>query len=134
MKYNYEYETCRSCGQQKPREEFPPKAKELTSKAGTKIYWICRQCLKKRRYECRLKRHGLTVEEYEIMAERQNYCCAICGREPKKLHIDHDHETGKVRGLLCRHCNCLIGFAKDNGLILERAIKYLDKYESNSRI
>jgi len=54
--------------------------------------------------------YGLTVGEYDIMFEKQQGCCAICGIHQselkKRLFVDHDHKTGKVRGLLCINCNC----------------------------
>jgi hypothetical protein len=58
--------------------------------------------------EMRLKaRYGITLAEYEAILERQGGACALCPRVPgkKRLHVDHDHETGRVRGLLCAPCN-----------------------------
>lgn len=54
-----------------------------------------------------LARYGITQADYEIMLERQGGACAICKRPPgvKRLHVDHNHETGEVRGLLCLVCN-----------------------------
>lgn len=56
--------------------------------------------------------YSLTVEEYEQMLRNQNGVCAICGTAPKKkrLHVDHNHYTGKVRALLCAGCNLIAGF------------------------
>lgn len=59
-------------------------------------------------FECRLRNgYGITVEQYEEMLKRQKGGCAICGKRPgkKRLHVDHNHETGQVRGLLCAKCN-----------------------------
>lgn len=55
----------------------------------------------------RAKQLGVTDEEYAAMLERQGGGCAICGATPKtrRLHVDHDHRTGGVRGLLCHRCN-----------------------------
>ncbi len=55
-------------------------------------------------------RHGITPEQYDAMLAEQGGVCAICGEPPvigfnKRLHVDHDHKTGKRRGLLCMHCN-----------------------------
>jgi hypothetical protein len=55
----------------------------------------------------RAKQLGVTDEQYEAMLERQGGGCAICGATPKtrRLHVDHEHRTGRVRGLLCHRCN-----------------------------
>lgn len=66
-----------------------------------------------------------TVENYQDMAERQNGKCAICRRPTKKLQADHNHSTGKVRGLLCQACNLVIGQAHDSIDILEKSVLYL---------
>lgn len=50
---------------------------------------------------------GITLEEFEAVVKKQNGCCAICG-EKKKLVADHDHDTGRFRGALCRFCNGLL--------------------------
>lgn len=80
-----------------------------------------------------LKKKGLTIEQYEKMYLDQDGCCKICRRlsvEFKRaLHVDHCHETGKVRGLLCHNCNHLIGNAYDSIIILESAIRYLAESE-----
>jgi hypothetical protein len=71
---------------------------------------------------------GLTLEEYEQLLAAQGGRCAICRSEPGKisLHVDHDHETGKVRGLLCFRCNGGAGQFKEDVELLARAIDYLD--------
>jgi Recombination endonuclease VII len=77
----------------------------------------------------RCKRRGITVETYLEMLRAQNGACAICGRETVgtryKWHIDHCHETGRVRGLLCHHCNAALGHVRDNTDVLSRMIVYL---------
>jgi nitrate/TMAO reductase-like tetraheme cytochrome c subunit len=82
--------------------------------------------------------YGLTEKEYENMKENQNYRCAICNSEgfmigsnnhTEKLAVDHDHNTGKVRELLCHNCNRGLGLFQDNIEILETALKYLIKHK-----
>lgn len=75
--------------------------------------------------------YGISLEEYEAMAERQQGLCAICGVEPLILHVDHCHDSNKVRGLLCGSCNRAIGLLKDNVTSLHRAIEYLNGFYSN---
>ena len=63
--------------------------------------------------------------------DKQTGCCTICGKHQAELKrtmaIDHDHKTGKIRGLLCGQCNFLIGNAYEDINILKNAIKYLQK-------
>lgn len=75
----------------------------------------------------RRKLYGLTPEAFEEMLSAQNNLCSIC-HDPfneKGPHVDHDHTTGAVRGLLCGHCNLMLGHARDNVETLTRAIEYL---------
>lgn len=74
-------------------------------------------------------RFNITLEDYNIMYENQNGCCAICNKhsidEKQALAVDHCHDTGKVRGLLCKQCNMGIGSLKDSTELLKKAITYL---------
>lgn len=75
----------------------------------------------------------MTYERYLLMLEKQNYCCDICGKHEDEckttLHVDHNHVTGIVRGLLCTTCNMGIGKLKDSIEMLLKAIDYLKRYE-----
>ncbi len=76
----------------------------------------------------RLRQYGLTPEQYDAMAEAQGGCCAICGGQNQNgrlLSIDHDHETGVVRALLCAPCNTGIGMFVESEDRLLKAIEYL---------
>jgi len=76
----------------------------------------------------RRREYGLTEEQYNSMILSQNNMCAICNKpSDKTLHIDHDHKTNKVRGLLCSNCNTGIGLFKENVESFANAIKYLTK-------
>jgi len=72
---------------------------------------------------------GITLDEYNKLLTKQNECCAICKIHQNELNIalavDHDHKTGKIRGLLCTSCNNGLGRFKDNKDLLSEAIKYL---------
>lgn len=74
--------------------------------------------------------YGIGCEEYAKMLERQGGVCAICGSTPKRerLHIDHDHATGEVRGLLCRSCNLGIGNFRDEERVLIKAAEYISAW------
>lgn len=74
----------------------------------------------------RFHEYGLLHEDYLLMLKNQKYRCKICKEKfDKTPHVDHDHETGQVRGLLCRGCNSLLGFAKESPTILSSATQYL---------
>lgn len=71
-------------------------------------------------------KYGITLDQYAAMLEAQNGLCALCEqREPK--HIDHCHETGRVRGLLCPSCNTALGKFDDNPALLRKAMSYLER-------
>lgn len=76
-----------------------------------------------------LRRYGITQEDYNRLFAAQKGLCAICERPPhkgKNLSVDHDHKTGRVRGLLCTGCNVFLGRV-ENGEMLGRALAYLNK-------
>ena len=80
-----------------------------------------------------LKRnYGITLAEHKQMFEEQKGLCAICKKEGdgkwKKLCVDHDHKTGKVRQLLCRNCNMVLGQVGDNVQNLQNMIEYLTRH------
>jgi len=71
---------------------------------------------------------GLSQANYDDLLPKQGGGCRICGRKPGKvaLHVDHDHETGEIRGLLCVSCNNALGQFHDDPRLLARAIEYVD--------
>lgn len=72
------------------------------------------------------KDYGITIEQYNDMVKDAGGKCQIC-RRALKLHVDHNHATGKVRGILCFACNAALGGMRDRIWVLERAIEYLEK-------
>lgn len=75
--------------------------------------------------EWQLKRkYGLSASDYIFLFEKQRGCCKGCGKKGK-LVVDHNHITGKIRGLLCRHCNLVLGFVGDSPRILAQLRRYL---------
>jgi hypothetical protein len=74
-----------------------------------------------------LKQHGMTRGDYEELLAKQDGVCAICLSLPKtRLCIDHDHRTGRVRGLLCKRCNSVLGYVDDGPTLLRRMVRYLE--------
>jgi hypothetical protein len=82
------------------------------------------------------RKYGISVEEYERMLERQNGRCAVCRQPPTgvSLHVDHDHESGRIRGLLCFTCNNSLGDMKDSEDRLAAAIDYLGRHDDLVRV
>jgi hypothetical protein len=72
------------------------------------------------------RKYGMTIADYERMFEAQGRVCAICGEE-RTLHVDHDHVTGSIRGLLCFRCNQAIGSLQEDHDIFQKAADYLDR-------
>lgn len=76
-----------------------------------------------------LRRYGLSVAVYQDMLAVQGGVCAICLRPPvgRRLSVDHCHETGRIRGLLCHNCNVSLGLMGDSPDRLRSAVAYLEK-------
>lgn len=113
---------CRKCG-----EVFEPQA-------PSQLYCSI-PCSEKAQRDAYYKRvYGITTDEWERMYNAQGGVCYICKEEgflmdekhEAKLMVDHDHETGAVRGLLCHNCNRALGLLKDDKERLRRAIEYLE--------
>lgn len=124
------------------RREESPKWKKVKSATGKTYYAPVyvkkkrkKKSVKKKYNELRgialLKKYNLSKEEYNKLFYKQKGCCAICKKHQseikRKLAVDHCHETGRVRGLLCFTCNVGLGHFKDNENILQLAIAYLRK-------
>jgi len=77
-------------------------------------------------------KYGITLAEYEQLFKSQNQACAICGYQgtTRKFHLDHNHRTGNVRGILCNPCNGAIGLMQDDTKRLQQAIEYLMSHAS----
>ena len=117
---NEDTQQCVKCLCNKPITDF-----RFEFKRKNKRHKICNVCRNVHRTITR----NANRDEYEELLKKQNNCCAICGitaeEVNKKLVVDHNHETLKVRGLLCRSCNSGLGFFKDNQIHLAMAIEYL---------
>lgn len=99
------------------------------------------ESVKFQQVKSKVKKFGLTIEEYAEMVKDQNNVCDICGKPetaviskdnptPRALHIDHDHASGKVRALLCSSCNTGLGSFRDNPLLLCAAAEYVQYHSA----
>lgn len=120
---------CKDCGEKKPWDSFP---RHKSMKSGHLN--SCKDCVavyQKLYYENNPQRdnhlkykYGISELEWNAMFAQQDGRCAIC-RKDRKLHTDHDHNTGEVRGLLCQGCNLGLGHFEDDEVSLSNAIQYL---------
>lgn len=125
---------CIACNEYKDEGEFYIKHSRSVKNGKEYSYNTpsrkCKKCFGVDVRENSLRRdYGITSADYNEMFDEQEGCCAICGTHQsemgKRLMVDHDHKTGRVRSLLCHHCNALLGFARDDVNALEAAIRYL---------
>jgi hypothetical protein len=116
-KHSYQ---CIKCANIKARKKYIPKKrydKHLKNYDSTRNRHL-------------IKTYGITTEDYERLLSKQNGCCAIClstnkGRKDKYFNVDHCHNSGKVRGLLCWKCNTAIGLLGDTEESLQKVLCYL---------
>lgn len=114
---------CAKCGKVKPVGEFHKHRKEPSGLVSR-----CKPCTSEvNRKAGFVKRYGLTEDDIKWKAAKQGGKCAVCG-EVRKLVVDHDHATNKVRELLCYPCNTGIGNLRDSADVLDAAARYLRKH------
>ncbi len=136
---------CLMCGERKPLEEFysirtgRPKHRRMSyckpcSIVRTSAYLQTPKGKVKARINKLKLTFGITLRRYNGILETQHGCCAICGssesgrKDTSHLSVDHDHETGKVRGLLCSNCNSALGHFKDDPEVIRKAADYLENH------
>lgn len=133
---------CKSCGQVKPLQEYAPSS---TNRAGRQV--SCRPCRKaylaqqhQRRKNTDQQRHsrrwrdaylrrtyGLSIDQYDALATAQGGRCATCGR-PADLVVDHCHDSGRRRELICNDCNLALGHVRDDPAVLLALVAYLERH------
>ncbi|MGY1679847.1 endonuclease VII domain-containing protein [Geodermatophilus sp. SYSU D01176] len=132
------FKWCPDCDAVKPHAEFPG---SRASRSGVHTY--CKPCHNARGKASKDKvggartyhlkrRYGITAEEADVMFEAQGGLCAICRTAPA-AHVDHDHDTGEVRELLCFNCNGGLGQFKDDPEVLRAAAHYVDRHRALPR-
>jgi hypothetical protein len=124
---------CPDCEQVKPLEDFP---RNVRGREGRGTY--CKPCHNHRTRETSQRlygggrsyhlkaRYGITAAEYDAMVEAQGGLCPLCRERPPE-HVDHDHVTGAIRGVLCSCCNQGLGNFRDSVAFLRAAVDYLER-------
>ena len=134
-----EEKTCTKCLKTKPITEFhlrsksqpyPKSACKECHRERARRYWKEAEYCKETQRDRNLRRSfGITLEDYNRMLKQQEGCCAICKKHHteflKNLAVDHCHNSGKIRGLLCMYCNTALGKFNDNTELMEAAVKYI---------
>lgn len=117
---------CRDCCLARQRSITGDKRREYNRKrreSGAQLESTRKHLLK--------KLYGISVEQFTEMLTRQNGVCKIChkpeSKKKNRLHVDHCHTTGRVRGLLCSKCNAMLGMCGDSAEVLRNAIGYLSE-------
>ena len=112
--------TCTKCGEEKPLDEF---YKHKSYKDGHQT--SCKPCFSAQVNARRLERvYGITVAQFDEMYERQGGKCFICEKE-EATHVDHCHDSGDVRALLCHGCNSAIGLFKEDADVMIAGAMYI---------
>ncbi|MDX1032810.1 hypothetical protein GOL82_16345 [Sinorhizobium medicae] len=129
---------CAKCGETKPLDKFH---RQPSGKLGRHSY--CADCANEKQRKSRSgvprdpdmrrkhllkQRYGLTPEAYDALFASQEGKCAICLEVPERPCVDHSHETGQVRGILCHHCNIRLP-AVENDTYRTSAVAYLERYQ-----
>lgn len=120
---------CPDCGTEKTLDQFYTWHRKDGSK---RVASYCHPCHNKRKVASnRARKYGLTVPE--MLDLLKDAVCAICGAEVsgRDAHIDHNHSTGQVRSVLCGLCNVFLGMAREDVLILQSAIRYLNTHQAS---
>ena len=126
---------------QKRKKYDPVKRREYMSEYGPKYYQSHKvRILRRMAYAADRRKetnHGLGVDQFLDMLRDQSGKCFLCGDYPKgtsngtkSLHIDHDHQTGAIRKLLCSRCNLILGQAGEDTMLLEKMIDYIRKFRT----
>ncbi|HYP22377.1 MAG TPA: endonuclease VII domain-containing protein [Actinomycetota bacterium] len=123
---------CTKCGLDRALDEFPRNKRGPYGR-----HWYCKACHSiqnrasrarnggARKYHIK-RRYGLSLEDFDALLAMQGFLCPICLKRPA-VHVDHDHSTGTVRGVLCEMCNGGLGQFRDNPATIESAIAYLER-------
>ena len=136
--------TCRKCGEDKPKSAYYASKQ---NKDGLNSY--CKQCknghgseyqrtTKGRMYHRNrhlTRTYGITNDDFQAMLHKQQGKCACCGtldpRGPGRFHVDHNHTTGNIRGLLCNTCNLRLGVLENREFVSQVNV-YLQEYDNET--
>lgn len=124
--YRTQCRTCRNA-QRRVRLQNDPQQREKKNERTKQWYWSNRDKAHDNRIS---KKYNIPLGQYAQLLEKQGGVCAICGETNgnERLVVDHSHQTGEIRGLLCNNCNVMLGYAGDNPKRLVRGALYLEGY------
>lgn len=136
--------TCTRCKLEKSFEEFTPRKSRRKAGGPPTLNTVCRKCRTQQTYAWRIRTnrdapkprpgysrehlYGLSETAFKELVTKQRNLCKICECEMGCPHVDHCHQTGAVRGLLCQNCNTGIGMLKDSPERLRKALDYLSDH------
>ncbi len=133
---------CKRCGATKPLREMRTDYRYICLACSSALgnEWQARHPMQSARHKRNhhlLTKFGITLGESERLLERQGGGCAVCGEPIHDVrgfspHVDHDHASGQVRGILCFHCNAGLGQFNDDPMLLRRAAEYLERWRVSS--
>jgi hypothetical protein len=131
---DYRVSKCRTCHQVNGlawRRANPQKVRTYNEKQRAKRGDINRLAARESHFR---RKFGITIAERDAMLAAQGGSCLICMTTTPKGKgwcVDHDHKTGRIRGILCAHCNVFIGFCRESVIVLERAITYIEANDAS---
>lgn len=121
---------CIKCKNELPDDQFHKRTYK-TGNVG--LQSSCKTCSSKQRakyykpHDAARRKFKLSDEEYTALIEKSQGHCSVCDRPLTKVCIDHDHKTGRVRGVLCNNCNTALGLVGDNTATLSKLIQWLER-------
>lgn len=126
------HKRCPKCAYWLPLNQF---GKNKARQYGVKSYCVsCENDTRDQRARqvrnCRLKyEYGISIDDFEALADSLDWRCQICSTQTDELCVDHCHESGNIRSLLCKKCNSALGLLNDDPGVVESALQYLRRYK-----
>lgn len=121
--------SCKACSSEYSKSYRAANRERVRNNISTWVKSNPEKCSERARRATLKRRYGMSVADYDLILKDQEGMCKICG-ESKRLYIDHCHDSGIVRGLLCASCNIGVGHLEKSGDFVQKALDYI----KNSRV